>query len=78
MNDHDLIKEALSTNKPIIISTGMSSIKEIDDMYSSIKNSKNKKIILLHCISAYPSNYSDLNLKTISTMKKKILCNRLF
>ncbi len=74
MNDHDLIKEALSTNKPTIISTGMSSIKEIDDMYSSIKNNKNKKIILLHCISAYPSNYSDLNLKTISTMKKKYNC----
>ena len=60
-----LIKYVARTNKPIIISTGMSKISEIDDAVEAVKSEGNKNLILLHCNSSYPSTYSEMNLKFI-------------
>ena len=55
----------------MIISTGMSTIKEVEETVNEIKKTKNKKIILLHSVSAYPTPYEEVNLQAIISLKKK-------
>lgn len=63
--------EALAETKiPIILSTGMGGEKEIDDALEVISK-YNSNISILHCVSEYPTRYENVNLKTISYMKKK-------
>ena len=69
-----LIKKIASTKKPIIISTGMASIKEIDSAVYYAKKFGSKKIILLYCVSKYPSKYYDFNFKNIEILKKRYNC----
>lgn len=69
--DHPLIEHIAKKNKPIILSTGMSSLDEISQAIKVIKKTKNDKIILLHCMSSYPSNHYDYNLKMMLKLKDK-------
>ena len=59
--------------KKLILSTGMSTLKEIKSAIRVLKknNLSSKKITLLHCNSSYPTPYEDVNLKTIEYLKKK-------
>jgi len=66
-----LIKYAASKKKPMIISTGMSTINEIQNAIQAIRSKKNKKIIILHSVSSYPVPPSEVNLNAIITLKKK-------
>jgi pseudaminic acid synthase len=74
MMDVPLIKKIVSTKKPIIISTGMSSLKEIEYIFNKTKKLGAKKIALLYCVSNYPSKITDFNLNNIKIMKKKFKC----
>ncbi len=74
MTDLILIKKIAQTKKPIIISTGMASLKEISEAYNTAKRYGCKDITLLYCVSNYPSNLSDFNLKNIPILKKKFKC----
>ena len=56
--------------KPVIISTGTADLKEIDHAVRAIKNNKNSKIILLHCVSAYPTPPAQANLFFIEKLRK--------
>lgn len=58
------------TNKPIIISSGMSTLKEVDKAVNFIKKN-NSKLALMHCVSKYPCPEEELNLKTINFFKKR-------
>ena len=74
MTDIPLIKEIAKTKKPVIISTGLASLKEIE---YSIKNAKKygiKDIIVLYCVSSYPAKLEDFNLNNINILKKKFNC----
>jgi len=64
-----LIKYASSKNKPMIISTGMGTIKEINDAVKAIKSQKNNKIAIMHSVSAYPTPHNESNLKAILTLR---------
>ncbi|MDP2628703.1 MAG: N-acetylneuraminate synthase family protein [Nanoarchaeota archaeon] len=66
---HKMIKKIAQKNKPIILSTGMSSHKEILETINLIKSFGNEKIILLHCVSLYPPKIDDLNLEMIENIK---------
>ena len=55
--------------KPMILSTGMSKVYEIQRTYNALK--ENTHISLMHCLSEYPTKYKDLNLKYIENLKKK-------
>lgn len=59
-------------NKKVLLSTGMSNLKEINFAVRTLVKSGTKKdnIALLHCISDYPTNIKDVNLKFIKTLKK--------
>jgi len=65
-----LITYAASKRKTMIISTGMSNSHEIKTAINTIKKNNNK-IILMHSISSYPTPPKEVNLKVISTLKKK-------
>ena len=67
-----LIKKACLTNKPVIISTGMSDLKDIINIKNNLLKFKNKNIIFLHCVSSYPTNIKDLNIRTIDLLREKL------
>lgn len=57
-----------SKNKPIILSTGMCTMDEVQDAVSWIEKAGNKQITLLHCTSNYPTPYSDVNMNAMITL----------
>ena len=71
MTDVPLIKKISKTKKPIIISTGLSSIKEIEKTVSIARNNGANEIALLYCVSSYPAKLSDFNLNNIKVLKEK-------
>ena len=74
MGDTSLIKKISKTKKPIIISTGTSTIKEIDRTYSAAKRFGIKDITLLYCVSKYPSDKEDFNINNIKILKDRYRC----
>ena len=74
MNHIPLIKKIAQTKKPMIISTGMANLKEIDLAYKTAKKNGAKEIILLYCVSNYPSKISDFNFNNIKILKEKYKC----
>ncbi len=70
INNLSLIDYVAKTRKPIILSTGMASLGEIENAINVIKKSGNKQIILLHCNSIYPPKYEDINLNNIPMLRK--------
>ena len=74
MTDLLLIKRISQTKKPIIISTGMASMEEIELAYRTAKNYGAKNITLLYCVSNYPSKNTDFNLNNIKILKNKFKC----
>jgi pseudaminic acid synthase len=74
MNHIPLIKRIAQTKKPIIISTGMANLKEIDLAYKTAKKNGAKEIVLLYCVSNYPSKISDFNFHNIRILKERYNC----
>ena len=74
MTDLELIKKIAKTGKPIIISTGLSNLREIKLAYNTAKKYGSKKIILLYCVSNYPSDITDFNVNNIKILKKTFKC----
>ena len=70
----DLLEKCAKTKKPIIISTGMASYKEIKTAYKKLKNFGCKDLSIMHCVSNYPANLSDCNLSTIKKIKRNFKC----
>ena len=68
--DIPLIKKVAKTGKPIIISTGMASIAELDEAVRTVLNDGNNQIILLKCTSTYPASPENSNLATIPHLKQ--------
>jgi len=66
-----LIKHIASQNTPIILSTGMGTIREIKNAINSILSQNNKKIIIMHSVSSYPTPETESNLNTILTLQNK-------
>lgn len=65
-----LIEYVAKKQKPVILSTGMSNLSDIDEAVQTVKKTGNENLMILHCNSSYPSNYSEMNLKFIDTLKK--------
>lgn len=68
---HDLLRYVASKAKPIILSTGMGTLEEIEKAVEVIKSSGNEEIILLHCVSLYPTKPEDANLRLIQILRQK-------
>jgi len=72
--DKNFLREIAERKKHTFISTGMSSVEDIDNAVKIFKDSK-CSIELMHCVSTYPMNASDANLLTIQALKRKYECD---
>jgi pseudaminic acid synthase len=73
-NDIPLIKYVASTGKPMIISTGMATLAELEETVTAAREGGCKELILLKCTSTYPSSPSDSNITTIPHMRELFDC----
>ena len=73
VTDLGLIEEICKTRKPIIMSSGMSTIDELDQAVNLIKK-YTEDFVLLHCVSSYPTDDADLNFNVIPTLKNRYNC----
>ncbi|CAI8714699.1 MULTISPECIES: pseudaminic acid synthase [Bacillus] len=72
--DIPLIRKAASTGKPLIISTGMATISELDETVTTIRSAGCKDLILLKCTSTYPASPENTNIHTIPHMRELFQC----
>jgi len=70
LTNHKILNEIAQTGRPVIMSIGMSNLKEIDEAYNILKKGT-KKIAILHCISSYPTNEKDSSLSNLYKLKDR-------
>lgn len=71
INDIPLIEYIASKGKPIIISTGIATLEDIELAVETCKKAENDNIILLKCTSQYPAKLEDANLNTMVDLKER-------
>jgi sialic acid synthase SpsE/protoporphyrinogen oxidase len=64
-----LLRYVAATKKPMIVSTGMSTLGQIEEALEAIRAEGNSNVILLHCVSSYPAAPEDMNVNAIATLK---------
>lgn len=72
--DLHLISKIAATNKPVIISTGLATVSELDEMVRQLRKSGSNDFILMKCTSSYPATPESSNLKTIPHMRDLFNC----
>lgn len=75
ITDIPLIEYTASKQKPIIISTGIATLSDIEEAVNTCKNVGNDEIILLKCTSSYPAPYEEINLLTIPDLSDRFQVN---
>lgn len=68
INDLGLIAAAAKTNKPIIMSTGLATLDEIEEAVSTVAEAGGTQLALLHCISGYPTPIEECHLRTVADL----------
>lgn len=68
LTDRGLLTAIRDTGRPVILSTGMSTLQQIDTAVDILKNSP---LVLMHTTSTYPAKHEELNLATIETLRKR-------
>jgi len=68
------LRHIAGKNRPIILSTGMSTLGEIEEALGVIRETGNQDVSLLHCVSEYPAPYREMNLRALNTL---IVCFQL-
>jgi pseudaminic acid synthase len=71
INHIPLLKKIAATKKPVILSRGMSSEKEISLAVKTLKNNGCPVVAVLHCVSSYPAAPEQMNIKTIADISKR-------
>lgn len=74
INDIPFIRKIAKTGKPIIISTGIAYLEDIDLALRVCKEEGNENVVLLKCTSAYPAPYEQMNLNVIPNMSRTFEC----
>lgn len=72
--DIPLIRKVASTGKPMIISTGMAQLSEIDDAVRTAREAGNNQVVLLKCTSTYPATPENTNITTIPHLRDAFGC----
>lgn len=72
--DREMMKLACESRKPLLVSTGMSTLEEIDEMVSFLEKYSDGDYILLHTNSAYPTPVEEINLRMIKTLRDRYHC----
>ncbi len=72
--DVRLLRKVASTGKPMIISTGMAGLSDLEQMVNTIRDAGCKDFVLLKCTSSYPASPENTNIKTIPHMREMFNC----
>jgi len=70
----DLLKACAQTGKPVVLSTGMATMEEIESAAHTLKAAGASDITLLHCVSAYPTPAAEANLSAIASIREATGC----
>lgn len=70
----DLLKACAQTGKPVVLSTGMATMEEIESAALTLKDAGASDITLLHCVSAYPTPAAEANLSAIASIREATGC----
>ncbi len=70
VTDLPLIAKVAKTGKPMIVSTGMATVAEIDEAVRTARDNGNDQVILLKCTSTYPATPENTNIRTIASMRE--------
>jgi len=70
--DLPFVRKVAQTGKPVILSTGMANISEIEEAISAAKSVGNENLIVMHCVSGYPAPARDYNLATIPDLADRL------
>ncbi len=73
VTDLKLVEAVATKKKPVIMSTGMSTLDEIDEAVK-ILDKYNCEYLIMHCVSSYPSDPKDLNLRAINVLRNRYQC----
>jgi len=73
LTEWELLTEAAKSGKPLIVSTGMSTLKEIDKAVEILEKYASQ-YMLMHCNSAYPAPYPELNIKCVQAFQQRYKC----
>ena len=70
LNNYQFLDYVANKGKPIILSTGLSSLAEIDKAVSVIESAGNDQLVILHCVAIYPPEDKQINLNNIDSLQK--------
>lgn len=74
INDIPLVRRAAGTHRPIIIATGIAHAEDIERVLAVCREEGNDEVMLLKCVSAYPTPYEEINLRMIPTLADMYDC----
>jgi len=69
ITNHTFLEYIARKGKPLVISTGMSTLGEVDQAIETVESAGNRSFVLLHCVSNYPAEVADVNLRAMHTMQ---------
>ncbi len=72
LTNHPLLRRVASTGVPVIISTGMSNMDEVKEVTGVVRAEGNDQLILLQCVTNYPADPADVNLRAMQTMAEAL------
>lgn len=72
--DKDILRLACESKIPLLVSTGMSTLKELDELVEYLEKYSDGRYILMHTNSSYPTPAKELNLRMITTLKERFQC----
>ncbi|MCA1906391.1 MAG: N-acetylneuraminate synthase family protein [Desulfarculus sp.] len=71
LTDHELLAKVRQTGKPVVLSTGMSTMEEVDQ---AVEGLGRERLVITHCTSTYPCPPEELNLRMIQTLRQRFEC----
>lgn len=75
ITNYPYLLKLAKTKKEVILSTGMSNLKEVDEAIDIFKENGGNKITILHCTTEYPTPIQDVNLRAMLTLKDHCGCD---
>jgi N-acetylneuraminate synthase len=71
LTDHELLAKVRQTGKPVVLSTGMSTMEEVEQ---AVEGLSRERLVITHCTSTYPCPPEELNLRMIQTLRQRFGC----